>query len=154
MRMRRQDRELDQAAARALLERGTWGVLATVDEAGQPYGVPVNYSCDGDSLLIHGAEAAGHRLGNVRANPRVSFTVVTRAELQAPQFTTAFESVIVFGGVEELTGEAKRAALLRFAARLGPDDPQARESYVDAAINQVALLRLVIDRMSGKSRPA
>jgi nitroimidazol reductase NimA-like FMN-containing flavoprotein (pyridoxamine 5'-phosphate oxidase superfamily) len=150
--MRRGDRALGDAAARAVLERETWGVLATVDEAAQPYGVPVNYAYDGgESLVIHGA-SEGHRLGNVRANPRASFTVVGRARTEPEHFTTVYESAIAFGRVAELTGADKRAALVQLAERLGPDDPRARDSYIDAGLERVAVLRFEIERLTGKAR--
>ena len=111
--MRRGDREMVRALVHAVLEHGTWGVLATVDDDGQPYGVPVNYVFDGEeSILIHGAPE-GHKLANLRGNPRASFTVVSRAETLPEEFTTAFESVIAFGRATELAGEEKRSALVR-----------------------------------------
>ena len=150
--MRRGDRALGDGAARAVLVRETWGVLATVDDAAQPYGVPVNYAYDGaETLLIHGAQE-GHRLGNVRTNPRASFTVVGGARTEPQHFTTAYESVIAFGRVTELAGGEKRAALVTLAERLGPDDPRARDSYIDAGFERVAVLRFEIERLTGKAR--
>lgn len=150
--MRRGDREMVRALVHAVLERGTWGVLATVDDDGQPYGVPVNYVFDGEeSILIHGAPE-GHKLANLRGNPRASFTVVSRAETLPEEFTTAFESVIAFGRATELAGEEKRSALVRLAARLGPDDAAARGAYIDAGLERVAAIRFRIERLTGKRR--
>ena len=73
--------------------------------------------------------------------------------LKAPQhFTTAYESVIAFGRVTELAGGEKRAALVTLAERLGPDDPRARDSYIDAGFERVAVLRFEIERLTGKAR--
>ena len=151
--MRRSDREMDREAALAVLERATWGVLATVDDEGQPYGAPVNFALDGEALLIHGAPA-GHRLDNLRRNPRASFTVVSRAETLPEEFTTDFESVIAFGTVTELTGQEKRAALVRLAARLGPDDATVHAAYIDGSLDRVTAIRFRIERLTGKRRRA
>ena len=52
--MRRKDKALPDAAAMQLLEHAEYGVLSTVDAAGQPYGVPLNYvllgTCYADSV--------------------------------------------------------------------------------------------------------
>jgi len=52
--MRLKDRQMSKESVIELLERGKYGVLSSVDEDGQPYGVPVNYVFDGnESIYFH-----------------------------------------------------------------------------------------------------
>lgn len=69
-------------AARAFLERGRVGHLATADASGQPHVVPVCYALLGDNAYItidekpkSGAPARLKRLRNIAANPRVALVV-------------------------------------------------------------------------------
>ena len=150
--LRRRDRALDDAEALRLLEEAEWGVLATVDEAGWPYAVPVNHAVVDGALIIHCA-TAGHKLANLAFNPRVSYCAVTQAETLPLELATRYASVIVFGRAELLTdGEEKRAALralgLRFAA--GHADLVDREIGKD--LFRTAVLRVRIERVTGKAR--
>ncbi|MDR3682771.1 MAG: pyridoxamine 5'-phosphate oxidase family protein, partial [Geothrix sp.] len=65
--IRRRDRALSEAEALEILQEAEWGVLATVDEAGWPYAVPVNHAVVGEDLIIHCA-TAGHKLANLAFN--------------------------------------------------------------------------------------
>ncbi len=151
--IRRKDRALTEAEALQLLQEAEWGVLATVDEAGWPYAVPVNHAVVGEDLIIHCA-TAGHKLANLAFNPRVSYCAVTQAETLPLELSTRYASVIVFGWAELLADEGeKRAALralgLRFAA--------AHADLVDREINKdlfrTAVLRIRIERATGKAHP-
>ena len=52
--VRRQDRLLDEARSRELLETAEYGVLSMVDDDGQAYGIPVNFVWDGENkIYIH-----------------------------------------------------------------------------------------------------
>lgn len=59
--VRRQDRLLDEEAARSLLRDGEYGILSMRDENGKSYGLPINYVWDNDNALyIHCAPRAGN----------------------------------------------------------------------------------------------
>jgi len=73
--MRRKDRETPRLEAEAILAAGAYGVLSTVGEDGQPYGVPVSYTYKNNCIYFHCA-AVGHKIENIQNNPRVSFCVV------------------------------------------------------------------------------
>ena len=50
--MRRKRQQLDEAACRAVLERGTSGVLAVSGDDGYPYAVPLSYVYNGGKLFF------------------------------------------------------------------------------------------------------
>ena len=85
--MRRSRQLLTPEQAWALLEKGSYGVLAVQGDGGWPYAVPLNYACCGRSIYFHCAKA-GHKLDALRAHPKVCFTVVDKSDIVSSEFTT------------------------------------------------------------------
>ncbi|HEX7552416.1 MAG TPA: pyridoxamine 5'-phosphate oxidase family protein [Geothrix sp.] len=150
--MRRRDRELDGAEALRLLEEAEWGVLATVDAEGWPYAVPVNHAVVDGALIIHCA-TVGHKLANLAFNPQVSYCVVTQAETLPLELATRYASVIVFGRAELLADDGeKRAALRALGLRFAVEHQAAVDHAIDKDLCRTAVLRIHIDRATGKAR--
>ncbi len=150
--LRRRDRALDDAEALRLLEEAEWGVLATVDEAGWPYAVPVNHAVVDGALIIHCA-TAGHKLANLAFNPRVSYCAVTQAETLPLELATRYASVIVFGRAELLTDEAEKRAVLRaLGLRFAAGHPDLVDREIGKDLFRTAVLRIRIERATGKAR--
>ena len=102
--MRRKDRQLEDADTIDVLKRNQYGILSTVDKDGMPYGVPLTYIYDGGNIYFHSA-VEGHKLNNISFNKKVSFCVVGPTKILPEQFSTRYESAIAFGEVHELIGE-------------------------------------------------
>lgn len=149
--MRRSDRQLGQEQAAAILERGVYGVLSTVDADGQPYGVPLNYVYHQEAIYFHSARS-GHKLDNLLQNSQVSFCVIDKAELDPQQFSTDFASVIVFGKTSVLGGQEKRQALVWLMQHLAPEQSQNAAEYIEKNQEQTRVVKIEIDHMSGKAR--
>ena len=94
--MRRKDRQFSAADARAILAKGTHGVLSVVGDGGWPYAVPMNYTVMGTQIYLHCARA-GYKLDAIARDDRVCFTVVTQAQVIPAHITTLYESVVVLG---------------------------------------------------------
>lgn len=150
--MRRKDRQMNQEAAMALLMRGEYGVLSSLDENGQPYGVPVNYVFDGtDSIYFHCARE-GHKLDNLRSNPKVSFTIVGNHQIMDWKFSTAYESVILFGTAEEVVGDEKYQGLKKLAQKFSPNYMEEFEKDIEKAMIPTIVFRIKILQITGKER--
>jgi hypothetical protein len=150
--IRRRDRALSEAEALTLLQEAEWGVLATVDEAGWPYAVPVNHGVVGRELIIHCA-TVGHKLANLAFNPKVSYCAVTLAEPLPLELATRYESVIVFGQAQVLTDAAeKRAALRALGLRFAPEHPDLVEREIDKDLAHTTVVRVTLERVTGKAR--
>lgn len=150
--MRRKDRQMSQESTFDLLERGEYGVLSSVDEDGQPYGIPVNYVFDGkDSIYFHCARE-GHKLDNLRSNPRVSFTIVGNHQIMDWIFSTAYESVILFGTAEEVGGDEKYQGLKMLAQKFSPDYMEEFEKDIEKAMIPTIVFRIKILQITGKER--
>lgn len=150
--MRRKERQMNQESTFELLERGEYGVLSSVDEDGQPYGVPVNYVFDGkDSIYFHCAQE-GHKLDNLRSNPRVSFTIVGNHQIMDWMFSTAYESVILFGTAQEVEGDEKYQGLKMLAQKFSPNYMDEFEKDIEKAMIPTIVFRIKILQITGKER--
>lgn len=150
--MRRRDRELSGTEAMQLLQEAEWGVLATVDAAGWPYAVPVNHAVMGADLIIHCA-TAGHKLDNLAVNPKVSYCAVTQAETLPLELATRYASVIVFGEAALVEDEGEKRRLLQaLGLRFAAAHPELVDREIDKDLFRMAVLRIRIDRATGKAR--
>jgi nitroimidazol reductase NimA-like FMN-containing flavoprotein (pyridoxamine 5'-phosphate oxidase superfamily) len=150
--MRRRDRELTEAEALAILAKSEFGVLATVGQDGWPYAVPVNHALVDGVLLIHCA-TTGHKLDNLALDARVSYCVVTQAEVLPEELATRYESAIAFGRVVCLEVEAERRAALRaFGLRFAAQHPDLVHAEVEKDLFRTVVLRIDLERVTGKAR--
>jgi nitroimidazol reductase NimA-like FMN-containing flavoprotein (pyridoxamine 5'-phosphate oxidase superfamily) len=151
--MRRSDKALPHDAAVSLLQEGEYGVLSTVDGNGQPYGVPLNYSFDGERLYFHCA-LKGHKLDNILANDKVSFCVVGRTNLLPAEFSTEYESVIATGTASVVLGDEKYQALVRLVEKYSIDFISEGRKYIEKLDSQTKVVKVDVDSLTGKISPA
>jgi len=149
--MRRSRQQLDDAEARAVLERGTHGVLALAGDDGYPYAVPVSYVLDGERVWIHGARS-GHKVDAVRRCEKASLCVVDCDDVVPERYTTHYRSAIAFGRIHVVEDEGQmRAGVERIARRYHPD---ATEQFQDEAIARewkaLCVLAFDIEHLTGK----
>ncbi len=150
--VRRKDRVLEDEPARRLLEAGEYGFLAMGSPEGYGYGIPMSYAADGERIYFHCAPE-GHKLDAIREDGRVSFCVVGRTQVIPHQFTTAYESVHVFGRIEIVEDEAERLHALRLlVAKYSPEYRETAEKYIAASSRRTCVLRLDIEHLSGKCK--
>ena len=149
--MRRKDRLIAEAEARAILESGEYGVLSTVSSEGEPYGVPVSYCLVDGAIYFHCA-VEGHKLDNIHDNPRVSFCVVGETELLPAEFATRYESCIVQGMTSESLDEEKQRALEGLVHKYSPDFVTEGLAYIEKLWAQARVFRITVESISGKAR--
>ena len=149
--MRRKDKVMQDGDTIGLLQRGEYGVLSTVDGNGQPYGVPLNYVLMNNRIYFHCA-LEGHKLDYINANPKVSFCVVGRTNVLPAEFSTEFESVIVFGRASVVDGEERYQALNGLIEKYSPDFISEGAAYIHKHDSQTRVVRVEIDRMTGKAK--
>ena len=152
--MRKLERKLDESATRAVLSSGTYGVLAINDAQGAAYSVPLNYVYKDDAVYFHCAPE-GEKLRLLARDNRVTFCVVTQAEVLKDAFSTRYASVIVYGEVMQLTDRAEKlSALIGLIDAFSSDeDYRARgRAYAEADCDKTTVLKLTISDRSGKSR--
>ena len=151
--MRRKDRQLSEEETLEILKNGQYGVLSTAGRDGSPYGVPLSYVWLEGSLYFHSA-LNGHKLDNLRENNRVSFTVAGDTQpVYDRNFTTYFESAIVFGIVEEITDARERHdALYALARKYLPEHMENAERDIHASDKRTLVCAVRVEGISGKAK--
>ena len=151
--MRRKDRALDNAASLALLQSGEYGVLATVDAEGQPYGVPISYVLLDDKIYFHSAKK-GHKMDNIENNAKVSFTVVGAVEaVYDKSFSSYYESVVVFGEVSHVEEpEEKIKSLRALSEKHLPEHMDKFDDSINSFLKITAVFSIPVDNLTGKAK--
>ena len=151
--MRRKDRQMNQEIALELLQQSDYGVLSSVDANGQPYGVPVNFVFIGQETIYFHCAKEGHKLDNLKVNPKVCFTEVGDSRVMDWEFTTAYESVIAFGIACEVETDEKYQALRMLALKFSPDYMDEFEKEIEKAIKGTVVIKIMVEQINGKARP-
>ncbi|MCO7136044.1 pyridoxamine 5'-phosphate oxidase family protein [[Clostridium] leptum] len=153
--MRRSKRALPEHQARAILEKGEYGVLSLQGE--EPYGIPLSYVVHQNCIYFHCA-LEGRKIDCMRSNPSVSFCVVGKVQPKHRPlyFTTLFESAIVTGKAQPVEDiEEKTLALVELCKKYFPElSPQVKEEAAQSARNSMdrtGVYRISIDEITGKS---
>jgi len=150
--IRRKDRILDNKTAMNLLETGEYGFLAICGKNGYGYGIPLNFALDGKNIYFHCA-MEGFKLDSIRKNNRVSFCVTGRTKVLPAQFSTIYESVLVFGRISDhLPEDERRKALNLLVAKYSPGFVDVSKEYISKSFHKTNILRLDIEYLSGKSK--
>lgn len=150
--LRRQDRALPQEEAFQLLKDAEYGILCMQHFNGGGYGIPINYAWDGDSSLYMHCAHEGFKLNCLAKEPRVTFVITGATRLLPNQFSTAYESVMVHGEAQVVTGEAERQrALHLLIQRLLPQEIERGKKYIAGAAHATTVIRLSISRICGKA---
>lgn len=155
--IRRSKRALPEEKARAILEKGEYGVLSLQGEEGEPYGIPLSYVVFDDFIYFHCA-LEGRKIYCMECNPRVSFCVVGCVEPKHRPlyFTTLYESAIVTGTAQPVEDvEEKTQALVCLCKKYFPDlIPQVEEEARQSArqsMDRTGIYRISIKEIGGKT---
>ena len=122
------------------------------DNAGG-YCVPMSYAWDGGDHIYFHCAPEGEKLRHLARSGDVCFCVVGATQVLPSKFSTLYESVLVFGRIDEIHDSAsKMAALGLLLDKYSPDDKPAGLKYSEKSLHRTKILRLAISRISGKSK--
>ena len=153
MEMRRADRLMNEEDALKILKEGEYGILATMGEDLQPYGVPVSYVYMNGCVYFHGTNAGGLKYNNIKHNSKVSFTVVGKTQVLPDKFGTLYESAIAFGTAELVSDEEEAlAAFKEFLNKYCSEFIEEGEKYIKAAGPKAMIIKIKISELTGKHR--
>lgn len=176
-RLRRRDREKDDAWIRAYLRVAPWGFLATVDAGGQPYLNANLFVFDEERrcLYLHTARTgrtrenleAGEGTGSGEGGPpagggaRVAFSVAGMGRLlpadEALEFSVEYAGVVCFGR-GRVVDDAEEAAhaLRRLLERYAPHLRYGEDyrAVTSGELKRTAVYRIDIETWSGKQKEA
>jgi nitroimidazol reductase NimA-like FMN-containing flavoprotein (pyridoxamine 5'-phosphate oxidase superfamily) len=151
--MRRKDREMPRDFAEAVIDRCVYAVLATVNEDGSPYCIPLSIVREGEWLYFHSAQE-GRKINNLRARNQVCLCFVGETRIPEGRFTLAYSSAVVFGTAESVQEEDEKIHALQLLCLRYT--PQAMVGFNKAIAHQLAatgVWKVHIDEISGKRNP-
>ena len=143
----------DRTVANAILDAGLVAHVAVVDDAGQPYVVPVGYARDGDRVLFHGS--TGSRLfRGLAAGPLTCFTVTLLDGMVLARSTfessMQYRGVMVLGRCTVLEGADKDGALETITEHLMPGHWAESRHPNKKELAATLVLALPLDEISVK----
>jgi nitroimidazol reductase NimA-like FMN-containing flavoprotein (pyridoxamine 5'-phosphate oxidase superfamily) len=149
--LRRKDRAISEEEAIALLNKAEYGVLSTVTENGEPYGVPLNF-CFIDHCIYFHCAVEGQKIDNIKHNKSVSFCAVGNTEILPDKFGTKYESVVVSGEVEEVFDMNKQLALEGLLHKYSPEFVDKGMKYIEDLKEKTRVFKINIKKLTGKAR--
>jgi nitroimidazol reductase NimA-like FMN-containing flavoprotein (pyridoxamine 5'-phosphate oxidase superfamily) len=149
--LRRKDRAISEEEAIALLNKAEYGVLSTVTENGEPYGVPLNY-CFIDHCIYFHCAVEGQKIDNIKQNKSVSFCAVGNTEILPDKFATKYESVVVSGEVEEVFDMNKQLALEGLLYKYSSEFVDKGIKYIEDLKDKTRVFKINIKKLTGKAR--
>jgi len=151
--MRRKDKEIGTDEAINFLTVCEYGVLSTVGNDGQPYGVPLNYAYKDNCIYFHCA-LTGHKIYNIDNNPKVSFCAVGDTKVLPSEFSTNYVSEVAFGVASEIQGTERYNALVLLLEKFSPDFLEEGKKYIEKLDKVTKVIKIEIQHISGKRAPA
>ncbi|HUQ73098.1 MAG TPA: pyridoxamine 5'-phosphate oxidase family protein [Burkholderiales bacterium] len=155
--LRRQDRVLDDAEARALIARAYAGRLGTMGGDGWPYVVPLLHVFSADEIGVHNTAARGHLRTNAERESRVCFEVDEPIEVfDYGRFECdtglAYRSAIAFGRIRIVDDRAAKARFFdALMAKYGTGADRPKSFY--PRLDEVTVYAIAVERITGKYCP-
>lgn len=115
------------------------------------YGVPLNYCVIDGAIYFHSA-GEGRKLEILLRNNSVSFCAVGGVKVLPEQFATNYESAIVSGRAEEVTGREKQIALEGIVKKYSSGYIMEGLEYIKANGAAARVYKIVVDSITGKAR--
>lgn len=128
--------------------------VGMVDENNMPYTLPFNFGFENNTVYLHSAPV-GKKISVLRNNPHVCIAFSTAHQLykQSPEVACSYgmryKSVLVFGKVEFIEDPAEKIDILNIIMRQYTQ--RGDFSYSDPSVKNVAVMKVVTDRIEAKA---
>lgn len=153
--MRRSDRQLTDEETLQLFRDAEYGVLSVTDENNMPYGVPMSFALSDNVIYFHCSAAGGKRISSIRHDPNACFTVIGDTKLLPPKFATLYMSGIAYGKIEIISDDTeKQKGIEAILQKYSPDHIENGMKYIASALDKIYVLKLEIEKITGKGRKA
>ena len=147
--MRRGKQQLSAEETKAVLKRGSHGVIACLGDEGYPYAVPVNYVYYENKLYFHSAKN-GHKIDAITRQPKVSFAVTDEDTIVSAEYTSYFRSVIIFGEARITSGEEWTLAFRALVEKYSADQPEEAKQKEVRECGRSLIIAIDIAHATGK----
>jgi len=149
--MRRGKQALTEDEAKEILYAGSSGVLALSGDNEYPYALPISYVYDGDKLYFHCAKT-GHKIDAIKRNDKASFCVIAQDIISPEEYTTHYQSVIVFGRISIIDDELQKLFAIRKLAEkyVTQHTKEQRDGMINKEWDALCMLEMSVEHITGK----
>ena len=156
--VRRKDKLMADADARALLAAGRTGRLATTGPDAWPYVIPLLYVVLDGEIWTHNTRANGHLRRNVDHDARVCFEVDEAGEVfpygrYECDTSVAYRSVIAFGRIRVVEDRDNKARFCDALMAKYGNPAWGRPESVYPRLDQITVYAITVERLTGKETP-
>lgn len=151
--VRRKDREVNEDLAYELLKNAEYAVLATINsEDKNPYCIPFSPVVVDDYVYFHcGPE--GQKVDNLRDNPNVCITCIGKTNLVPENFTTEYESAVVYGVAEDVIEDDEKIFVLRkICEKFAASNMDNFQKAINASLKRTKIYKIKINHITGKAK--
>ncbi len=150
--MRRKDREKDAGFALEVVRDCEYATLATVNEDGTPYCIPISPVLIDGYIYFHCA-LEGKKLDNINQNSNVCISCVRNTKLVPEKFTTEFESAVVTGKCEIVVDDAEKITALRvICQKYAQTNMSEFDNAIARSLGRTAICKIRIEQITGKAK--
>lgn len=150
--MRRKDRQRDAQFALDVIRDCEYATLATVNEDGTPYCIPISPVLLEGDIYFHCAPE-GKKLDNIARCPAVCVSAVRHTKLVPERFTSEFESALATGRCELLENENEKVKVLRgICEKYAASHMEAFEQALANSLFRTAICKITIETITGKAK--
>lgn len=169
--MRRKDREMDMDFAYSIIDKAEFATMATINEDGRPYCIPVSAARLEDKIYIHSAYK-GSKIENIKRNPQVCMSFVGDVKVPPPikeeevyeligsigklmstKFTTEYESAVAFGTANIVEDKDEKVLGLRLICeKYVPENMPYFNAAINASLDITCVIRIDIEKVTGKRK--
>ncbi|MDE6275637.1 MAG: pyridoxamine 5'-phosphate oxidase family protein [Clostridia bacterium] len=150
--MRRKDRQMPKEWALEIVDKCEWATLATIDTDGKPYCIPLSIARIENVIYFHCAKE-GKKIDCFNRNNQVCISCVGATLRPEDEFTTKFESAMVFGKISQVLEDSEKIEALRaICQRHTPANMPNFDEAIARSLAITAIWKVTIEDIDGKRR--
>ena len=150
--MRRKDREMTSEFALQVVDKCEWATLAMITPEGTPYCVPVTIARIDGFIYFHCAKE-GRKIDCMKFDDNICLSCVGDTQRLSDEFSTRYESAVVFGKAIHVTDDEEKIKALRaISVRHTPDNMPNFDEAIQKSLWRTDIWKVSIDSITGKSK--
>lgn len=150
--MRRKDREMTKDFAIQIVDKCEWATLAMVTPENTPYCVPITIARIDDFIYFHCAKE-GRKIECLNNRDDVCLSCVGNTQRIAEEYTTKYESAVIFGkAFHVIKDEEKINALRAICQRHASTNMQGFDEAIQKSLWRTDIWKISIESITGKSK--
>jgi uncharacterized protein len=140
---------LNEDDLNVVMRRCSAGTLACIGDDGYPYSVPLSYVYHNGKIYFHSAKI-GHKMDAIKANPKVSFSVIDEDTIVSAEYTTYFRSAVAFGKARIVEDDERISGFKALVEKYSGDQPEDDKAREIMGCNGALIIAIDVEHITGK----